>query len=402
MKMDEKGFFAQTIYGSKDSSILKHVITISILNSHKVTDMKVANHIAKLKAYVPGKPIEELERELGIRGSVKLASNENPLGPSPKAIEAIGDALKDLNRYPDGYSYRLRQRLAEKLGVKDSEIVFGNGSNEIIELLARTFLRRGDEVIMPAPSFLMYEIMVQAIGASPVKVPLKALAVDLEGMAAAISENTRMVFVNNPNNPTGTVVTKDAFERFLKSISPEIIVVVDEAYIEFVRRADCPQGLDYLDADTTVVTLRTFSKAYGLAGLRIGYGVMKEEVAGYMNRVRQPFNTNSLAQIGALAALKDQSFFENTIQMVHQEMDYLYGKLDGLGLRFFPSEANFFLIDVKQDGRKIFDMMLRKGVIVRAMTAYGYPNYIRVNIGLPEENRRFVKALKEVLTEAEG
>jgi histidinol-phosphate aminotransferase len=384
-----------------NSTVAKE-ITLSNSNSHKVIDMKVADYITGLKAYVPGKPIEELERELGITDSVKLASNENPIGPSPEAIEAIKGALKDLNRYPDGYSYRLRQRLAEKLGVKNNEIVFGNGSNEIIELLARTFLRKGDEVIMPAPSFLMYEIMVQAVGASPVKVPLKELSVDLARMEAAISENTRMVFVNNPNNPTGTVVTREAFESFLKSIPSGIIVVVDEAYIEFVRHTDCPQGLDYLTHDNIVVTLRTFSKAYGLAGLRIGYGVMKEEIAGYMNRVRQPFNTNSLAQIGALAALNDQTFFENTIQMVHEEMDLLYGKVGELGLRFFPSEANFFLIDVKQDARKVFDLMLRKGVIVRAMTAYGYPNYLRVNIGLPEENRRFVNALQGVLTELDG
>jgi histidinol-phosphate aminotransferase len=364
--------------------------------------MKVADYITELKAYVPGKPIEELERELGITDSVKLASNENPLGPSPQAIEAIKGALKNLNRYPDGYGYNLRRRLAEKLGVKENEIVFGNGSNEIIELLARTFLGEGDEVIIPAPSFLMYEIMVQAVGATPVKIPLKGLTVDLAGMAAAVSANTRMVFVNNPNNPTGTVVTKDAFESFLKKIPTEIIVVVDEAYIEFVRDSDCLQGLEYLAHRNLVVTLRTFSKAYGLAGLRIGYGVMKEEVAGYMNRVRQPFNTNSLAQIGALAALNDHAFFDNAIHMVHKEMDLLCKKVGDLGLRYFPSQANFFLIDLKQDAQKVFHLMLKKGVIVRAMTAYGYPNYLRVNIGLPEENRRFVKALKDVLTELEG
>jgi len=368
----------------------------------KVIDMKVADYIAKLKAYVPGKPIDELEREYGIAGSVKLASNENPIGPSPKAVEAIREALKDLNRYPDGYSYRLRQRLADKLRVGEQEIVFGNGSNEIIELLTRTFLQEGDEVIMPAPSFLMYEIMVQAVGAKPLKIPLKDLKIDLQKMEASISPNTRMVFVNNPNNPTGTVVRRDAFEGFLKKIPSEVMVVVDEAYIEFVRDDDCPQGLDYLHSDHMVVTLRTFSKVYGLAGLRIGYGIMKKELADYVNKVRQPFNTNTLAQVGAFAALNDESFFEKTIHMVHEELDVLYGEIRQLGLHVFPSETNFFLVDVQWDGREVFEKMLRKGVIVRAMTAYGYPNYLRVNVGLPEENRRFVKALGEVLQELRG
>jgi len=359
--------------------------------------MKVPDYIAKLKAYVPGKPIEELEREYGISGCVKLASNENPIGPSPKAVEAIKEALRDLHRYPDGYNYLLRQRLGEKLQVSSSEIVFGNGSNEIIELLARTFLQEGDEVIMPSPSFLMYEIMVQAAGARPVKVSLKDLAVDLEEMAERVSGDTRMVFVNNPNNPTGTIVSRDAFEGFLDRISSDVIVVMDEAYIEFVRDEVCPRGLDYLDSEKAVVTLRTFSKAYGLAGLRIGYGVMKKDIADYINRVRQPFNTNMLAQVGALAALNDDAFFERTIRMVHEELDFLYEQVSKMGLRYFPTQANFFLIDLEQDANEVFERLLSRGVIVRAMTAYGYPNYIRVNVGLPEENQRFVKVLKEVL-----
>jgi histidinol-phosphate aminotransferase len=368
----------------------------------KVVDMKVADHIARLKAYVPGKPIDELEREYGIAGSVKLASNENPIGPSPKAVEAIRDALQDLNRYPDGYGYRLRRRLADKLSVGAEEIVFGNGSNEIIELLTRTFLQKGDEVLMPAPSFLMYEIMVEAVGAKPLKIPLKDLKIDLRKMEALLSPDTRMVFVNNPNNPTGTVVSRDAFEAFLEKVPPEVIVVVDEAYIEFVRDDDCARGLDYLHSEHMVVTLRTFSKAYGLAGLRIGYGIMKKELADYVNKVRQPFNTNTLAQVGAFAALHDELFFKKTIRMVHEELDFLYGEMRRLGLRVFPSETNFFLVDVQWDAREVFEKMLRKGVIVRAMTAYGYPDYLRVSVGLPQENRRFVKALAEVLEQLRG
>ncbi|MBW2108160.1 MAG: histidinol-phosphate transaminase [Deltaproteobacteria bacterium] len=359
--------------------------------------MKVPDYIAGLKAYVPGKPIEELEREYGIASPVKLASNENALGPSPKAVEAIREALRDLHRYPDGYSFRLREKLAEKLSVSEEEIVFGNGSNEIIELLARTFLRPGDEVVMPAPSFLMYEIMVQASGARPVKVPLKGLHVDLEGLASRLTPATRMVFVNNPNNPTGTVISRTQFEQFLKMIPADVLVVVDEAYAEFVRDPHCARGLDYLHGDNEVVILRTFSKAYGLAGLRIGYGVMQKAVADVMNRVRQPFNVNSLAQIGALAALNDTAFFQETIRLVHQELDRLYAEMDRLGLAYLPSQANFFLIDVGIDARVVFENMLRKGVIVRAMTAYGYPTYIRITVGLPKENRRFVKALEEIL-----
>ncbi len=359
--------------------------------------MKVPEHIARLKPYVPGKPIEELERELGITGSIKLASNENPKGPSPKAIEAITRVLRDLHRYPDGSGYHLRERLAEKLEVSRKNVVLGNGSNEIIELLVRTFLREGDEVVMPAPSFLMYEIMVAASGAKAVKVPLKDLAVDLEAIAGRISGSTRMVFVNNPNNPTGTIVSKDAWEKFLGQVPPDVILVMDEAYIEFVRDKTCPMGSDYLNSDKLVVTLRTFSKAYGLAGLRIGYGVMRQELADLIHRVRQPFNTNALAQAGALAALDDDVFFHDTIQIVHEGLDFLYKKVNEMGLQYVPSQSNFFLIDMQQDAGGLFEKMLSRGVIVRAMSAYGYPTHIRVTVGLPEENRRFIEALKEVL-----
>jgi histidinol-phosphate aminotransferase len=363
----------------------------------KVVFMKVPDYIAKLKPYVPGKPIEELEREYGISGSIKLASNENPIGPSPKALEAIMGALKNLHRYPDGTNYYLTKRLAEKLKVPVNRIVLGNGSNEIIELLVRTFLREGDEVVIPEPSFLMYEIMVQAGGGRPVKVALKEWVLDLEGMAESISSRTRMVFVNNPNNPTGTIVSRDDFEEFLQRVPPEVMIVVDEAYIEFVRDSTCPSGLDHIDGDKTVVTLRTFSKAYGLAGLRIGYGVIKESLADLVHRVRQPFNTNLLAQVGALAALDDDAFLKKTVSTVHKGLDFLYREVEKLGLRYFPTQTNFFLIDVERDAKSVFEKMLRRGVIVRPMTAYGYPNCIRINVGLPEENRRFVEALRKAL-----
>jgi len=359
--------------------------------------MKAPDYIRRLKPYTAGKPIEELEREHGIARSIKLASNENPIGPSPKALAAIEGALQNLHRYPDANGHYLRNRLAEKLNVPVNSIVLGNGSNEIIELLVRAFLEKGDEVIVPEPSFLMYEIMVQAGGGEPIKVGLKELVLDLEGMASKISSRTRMVFVNNPNNPTGTIVSKDDFEAFLQQVPPDVIVVVDEAYIEFVRDRACPFGLSYLEGDKIVVTLRTFSKTYGLAGLRIGYGVMKQEMADLVNRVRQPFNTNLLGQVAALAALDDDAFLEETLSTVHQGLDFLYQEVEKLGLPYFPTETNFFLIDVKQDAKGVFERLLRHGVIVRSMAAYGYPEYVRVNAGLPQENQRFIDALKQVV-----
>lgn len=361
--------------------------------------MRVPDYIAEIKAYPPGKPLEELEREYGISDSIKLASNENPLGPSPKAVSAIMDRLGYLHRYPDGSGYYLIQRLAKKLRVLPDQVVLGNGSNEIIELLTRTCLEPGDEVISPFPSFLMYGIIMQAAGCVNKVAPLKDLKNDLEAMADLINSKTRMIFVNNPNNPTGTIVSRDSFERFLDRVPGDVIVAVDEAYIEFARKPDCPEGIDYLDSGKTVVTLRTFSKAYGLAGLRIGYGIMPADLANYLNRVRQPFNTNALAQAGALAALDDDEFFVKTLDLTQSGLKYLYGELDRLNIRYYPTETNFFLIDVAVDAKSVYEKMLRQGVIVRAMTAYGYPNYIRLTVGLPEENKRFVNALEKVLCE---
>ena len=354
-------------------------------------------YIEGLIPYPPGKPLEELEREYGIKDSIKLASNENPLGPSPKAVAAITAHLASLHRYPDGSGYYLLQRLAEKLHLAPDQIVLGNGSNEIIELLIRTYLQPGDEVISPFPSFLMYDLLIRAAGCHDKVVSLKDLRVDLEAMADQINSNTRMIFINNPNNPTGTIISRDDLERFLNRVPPDVIVVVDEAYIEFVQERNCALGLDYIDSDKTVVVLRTFSKAYGLAGLRIGYGVMPEEMVSFVNRVRQPFNTNALAQVAALAALDDDAFFEKTLRIIHSGLKYLYRELDRLRVGYYPTQTNFLLIDVDRDAKSVYEEMLRQGVIVRAMTAYGYPTHIRVTVGLPEENERFITSLGKVL-----
>lgn len=360
-------------------------------------DLSVPEYILSIKPYSPGKTLEELEREYGIDDSIKLASNENPLGPSPMAVDAIWRAMGRLNRYPDGSGRELRRKISENLKIRPESVVLGNGSDEIMGMLVRALLRPGDEAILPRPSFLMYSIMVRSVGAAPVPVPLKSLSIDLDGIKDRITPRSRMIFLCNPNNPTGTVVHKKDFESFLKGIPSEIVVVVDEAYIEFVRDQNCLSSIDYLGTGKALVTLRTFSKAYGLAGLRIGYGVMPEEISDLLNRIRYPFNTSLLAQVGATAALKDNAFLEKTVSLVHKGLDFLYGCLDRLGIKYFPTEANFFLIDVGKNADEIFESMLREGVIVRSMRSYGYPDYIRVNVGLHDENVRFIKALERVI-----
>jgi histidinol-phosphate aminotransferase len=360
-------------------------------------NLNIPEYILSIKPYKPGKPLEELEREYGIKNSVKLASNENPLGPSPKAVSAIQVAMQSLNRYPDGSGYVLINNLADTLGVSPGQIVLGNGSDDVIGMLAKAYLRAGNEAIMTAPSFLMYEILVQSVGATPVFVPLKSLAVDLEAMFSAITPRTRMIFLNNPNNPTGTFITRAEFDTFLSRLPDDIVVVLDEAYIEFANDPDCVKGLELIQNNRPLAVLRTFSKIYGLAGIRVGYGVMPSEMASLLNRIRQPFNVNSLAQAAAIAALDDDEFLNQTKNLIHEELVFMQSYLKKIEVDFFPTQANFFLIDVKCDADAVFDMMLREGVIVRSMTSYGYPQYIRVNAGLRKENIRFLNALEKVL-----
>ena len=359
--------------------------------------LSIPEYILSLTPYAPGKPLEELEREYGIENSIKLASNENPLGPSPMAIKAIEMELQTLNRYPDGDGHALTKKLSEKLNILPENIVLGNGSDDIIGMLTRVFLKPGDEAIMPKPSFLMYDIMVNSSGATAIHVPLKSLSIDLQSMADKITKKTRLIFVCNPNNPTGTIVSKKDFNRFIENVPENIPVVLDEAYIEFVRDSDCVKGIDYINNGRAIVTLRTFSKAYGLAGLRIGYGIMPTKIAELLHRVRQPFNANRLAQAGALAALDDELFLNRTVELVHNGLDYLFESLAGMGFKAFPTQANFILIDVGRDANEIFEKMLRMGVIIRSMKSYGYPEYIRINAGLPEENARFISALKNIM-----
>jgi histidinol-phosphate aminotransferase len=358
----------------------------------------IANeHILGIAPYEPGKPIEELERELMIHNPIKLASNENPLPPSDRVQKAIIAALSSLNRYPDGSGFYLRQALAKKHGVMPDQIVLGNGSNELIELLVRTFLRPGDEAVVPHPSFVVYPMIVQAAGGVRVMVMLKDFRLDLEAMARALTPMTKIVFVANPNNPTATIVTRDEVEHFMARVPERTIVVFDEAYIEFAMGPDFPDMIASVKQGRKVVVLRTFSKATSLAGLRVGYGVADADAIALMNRIRQPFNVNSLAQAAALAALEDDAHVLECVRMIEAGRHFLYDEFKSIGLSYVPSRANFILVDVGRSAADIYQKLLHKGVIVRPMTPFGLETALRITVGTPEENRKLVKALRVVL-----
>jgi histidinol-phosphate aminotransferase len=353
----------------------------------------VPENIKNITPYVPGKPIEELERELGISGSIKLASNENPIGPSPKAMAAIKKAVEGLNRYPDGSGFYLSQALAKKYAVDISQIILGNGSNELIELVVRTFVRPGDEIISADPSFVVYKMITQAADGTNVIVPCRDMRHDLDAMAERISQKTRIVFIANPNNPTGTMNSKTEMDRFMDRVPDHVIVAVDEAYFEYVTHAEYPDSLDYLKEGKNILSLRTFSKIYGLAGLRIGYGVTTAAIAELMNKVRQPFNTNALAQIGALAALADRKHVEKSVAVNNEGKQYLYQSFQQLGISYIPTEANFIMFETQMDSGDLYRALLKTGVIIRPMG----PKRLRVTIGQPEENKRFITELEKVI-----
>lgn len=351
-------------------------------------------HIRNLTAYEPGKPMVELERELGIRESIKLASNENPLGPSPKAVEAMRQALNEVNRYPDGASFALRKALSARLGVAENQLVFGCGGDEILELVAKTVIGPGDEVVYGWPSFAMYPIVIQGMGAEGVQVPLTPEFVhDLDAMAAAVTDRTRLVMVCNPNNPTGTSVAAKAFKRFVAALPADVILVVDEAYFEFVRRPDFPDVISLLSKRPGTLVLRTFSKIYGLAGIRIGYGICDAAFASYLERARHPFNVNRLAEVAALAALDDEDHVRRTLELNETGIEYLTAELGKIGIETWPTDANFILA---RTGTDVFEALLQKGVIVRPMNGFGLTEHVRISIGLPEENERLIKAVAEV------
>lgn len=359
-------------------------------------------YVEKIQPYVPGKPIKEVERQLGIKSCVKLASNENPVGPSPKVIEAIAEFLsnpQEIARYPEGSGYYLKNALCEhfeKKGVNLShdEIILGNGSNELIDIAVRTFVGVGDEAVMAKPSFVVYPMSITAQGATPIEVPLKDWRHDLRQMLDKVTEKTKIVFIANPNNPTGTMNYADEFEEFMKNLPEGILVILDEAYYEYVTNPRYPDSLKYFKEGKDILILRTFSKAYGLAGLRIGYGIAKKEIINEMNRVREPFNTNTIAQIAAEVALKDEEHLKKVIEINEAGKKYLYSELEKIpSVKYLHTEANFIYIMLPDNvsSNEVFDFLLRRGVIIRPVG----PNQIRVTIGLQQENKTFIEKFKE-------
>ncbi len=361
--------------------------------------------IRNLAVYEPGKPIEEVARELGFSstaGIAKLASNENPLGPSPRAMEAMRAAASEMHRYPDGSAFYLTRAVARFLGVEEGSLVFGSGSNELIELLAHVFLGPGLNIVMAERAFVVYRLVAAAEHAHTILVPMRdGFTHDLAAMAAAVTPETRLVFIANPNNPTGTAVTPADVEEYMARVPDSVITVFDEAYIELMEEADRPDTLRLVREGRPVVLLRTFSKAYGLAGLRIGYAIAPPSCAALLHRVRQPFNVNAMALAAAEAALGDEEHVERTRRLVREGLDFFVRELTALGIPFVPSKANFLLVRTGR-GREIFRELQAEKVIVRPMDGYGLPDYIRITIGTPQENRQCLEALKKVLHRRNG
>lgn len=360
--------------------------------------LQLANRgVQGLQPYQPGKPVSELEREYGIQHAVKLASNENPLGPAASALAAIQAHLKELTRYPDGSGFALKQALAQKLGVETEMITLGNGSNDVLELIARAFVTEADSVLFSQHAFAVYPLVTQAIGAEAIAVPAKAWGHDLAAMQAAIQANTRLIFIANPNNPTGTWVEATALKQFLAAVPDSVLVVVDEAYFEYVTAANYPNSVDWLAEHRNLIVCRTFSKAYGLAGLRVGYAIAAPDITNILNRVRQPFNVNSMALAAAEAVLADQDYLQRAVALNTEQMAWLTQQLTALNVAYIPSVGNFIAIDIKQAALPIYEALLQQGVIVRPIGGYGMPTHLRVSIGLAAENARFIAALTTVL-----
>jgi histidinol-phosphate aminotransferase len=353
--------------------------------------------IAGLTPYVPGKPVSELERELGIAGSIKLASNENPLGPGPLARAAIAARLNELGRYPDGGGFELRRVLAEHHDISPQCVTLGNGSNDVLDLVARVFLQPGTESLFSEHAFAVYPIATQAVGASARVAPARDQGHDLEAMADLVSDRTRVVWIANPNNPTGTWLPSGPLQAFIESLPETCVAVVDEAYTEYVDEPGFPDATHWIGTYPNLIVTRTFSKAHGLAALRVGYALSDPRVADLLNRVRQPFNVNSLAQAAAAAAIGDRDHVRASVELNRAGMGQLTAAFDALGLAYIPSAGNFVSVDLARPAGPVNDGLLRLGVIVRPIANYGLPNHLRISIGLPEENTRFIEALRTLI-----
>ncbi len=353
--------------------------------------------VARLQPYHPGKPIEELERELGISNIVKLASNENPLGCSPKVKEAVRK-FNDYSRYPDGNAFALKNSLSERHSVSQDQITIGNGSNDILELITRAIISSQHEVMFSEHAFAVYPIVTQAVGAKAIVVPAKEWANDLPSMQAIVTDSTRLIFLANPNNPTGTWFGQEEFQNFMAAIPTSVIVVLDEAYYEYAKDKNLLDTESLLRTYPNLVVCRTFSKAYGLASLRVGYALSHVDLADLMNRVRQPFNVNALAMLAAETALEDEAFIQQSVELNETGMQQLCAAFDSMGLHYIASMANFITVNLQQDGMSIYEKLLRAGVIVRPVANYGMPEHLRISIGLEDENQKFIDALARILS----
>ena len=351
-----------------------------------------------LSPYEPGKPIEDLERELGIKNAVKLASNENPVGPSPKIIDSIEKIVKETHRYPDGNATRLKAKISRKFNILENQVTVGNGSNDIIEFVARSFLGPNDSAVYSEHAFAVYPLVVRAVGAMGIEVPAKNFSHDLEAMLDSIEENTKLIFIANPNNPTGSFIEQSELLNFLEKVPEEIIVLLDQAYFDYSSFETSDLEFDVLERFPNLVISRSFSKAYGLAGFRVGYSVSSIEIADYLNRVRQPFNANSLALYAAEIALDDDQFIKKCLELNFEQKQKLFNDLQALGFECLPSRANFISFDCGEDSNDAFNKLLLEGVIVRSLRVYKMPNFLRVSVGLPKENLTFLEKIKSTLS----
>jgi histidinol-phosphate aminotransferase len=353
--------------------------------------------LSSIKPYIPGKPITEVQREYGLKKIIKLASNENPLGPSPFAVEAAGQAIAETHRYPDPGGYYLREKISSSLAVKMEEVVLGNGSVEIVEQITEAYLDPGDEAIVGHPAFFKYDVAIRIMGGRVVNVPLRDWVFDLEAIKEAVTPRTRLIFIPNPNNPTGTMVTADEVKGFVSDLPEGVVVVFDEAYYEYIEREDYPNTLEYVREGRDVIVLRTFSKVYGLAGFRIGYGIARQELLTPLNVVRETFNTNAVAQAVALAAIDDRDHVDMSRKSNARGMKVLFNGLEALEMKGVPSVANFILVDFGMNVQAVFTGLLKRGVIVRPMTPYGLPTMARVTVGKDGENEYFLEAMEDYL-----
>jgi len=353
--------------------------------------------VMNIEPYIPGKPIEEVQEELGISEITKMASNENPLGPSPKAVAAMERELKKVNLYPEGPCTVLRKEMSKRLGIDENMITFSNGADNCILLVASAFVNEGDEVLMADLTFFVYQTVTKIMGGQPVYVNLKDYTHDLTAMAKRISSRTKLIFVCNPNNPTGSVVSKDELDDFVNNLPEHVVLILDEAYIEFASDKNCPNGLDYIKQGHNVISLRTFSKLYGIAGVRIGYAMGNKAFISVLNTVREPFPVSLIAQAAALGALEDEEFKEKTLKNNKEGKTFLYEEFEKMGLPYVPTSTNFIFVDLKKDIKGIFQSLLREGIIIRPGHLWNYPTSARITIGTMEQNQKFIGALKKVL-----